>query len=329
MRPPAVLRLGAAALAATMAAVPAAIALDQTLPAYQVVSGISGQIRSIGSDTLGHEAALWAKGFQELYPDVKIEIEATGSATAPPALLEGASQFGPMSRAMSAEESAAFEKKYGYQVSSFRVAIDALAIYVNKDNPIQCLAVQQLNRIFSSTRRTAAGGDIKTWGEVGLTGEWAAKPIALFGRNSISGTYEFFREIALFSGDYKTEVKQQPGSEAVVQEVASDRFAIGYSGIGYRTDGVRAVPLALSPGGTCYDTSAEATLSGKYPFARYLRVYLNKKPSQPLDPLRAEFIKYILSKDGQAQTEKGGYYPITNEIRADELRKLGISTVTQ
>jgi phosphate transport system substrate-binding protein len=182
---------------------------------------------------------------------------------------------------------------------------------------------------FSSTRRTAGGGNIKTWGDAGLTGEWATKPISLYGRNSISGTYEFFRENTLFSGEYKEEVKQQPGSEAVVQAVAGDRFAIGYCGIGYKTDGVRAVPLALYPGGTCHDTSAEATLSGKYPIARYLSVYINKRPNQPLDPLRAEFIKFILSKDGQTQTEKGGFYPITNEIRESELKKFGISTVSQ
>jgi phosphate transport system substrate-binding protein len=321
------LMLGVAVLAANVIAVPAAIALDQSLPAYQAVTGISGQIKSVGSDRLGHEITLWAKAFKGLYPDVKIEIEASGSATAPPALLQGASQFGPMSRAMTAEEAEAFEKKYGYRASSFLVAVDALAIYVNKDNPVQCLAVQQLNRIFSSTRRTAGGADIKTWGEVGLTGEWATKPISLYGRNSISGTYEYFRDVALFNGDYKADVKQQPGSEAVVQGVASDWLAIGYSGIGYKTDGVRTIPLALYSGGPCYDTSAEATLSGKYPFARYLRIYLNKKPTQPLDPLRAEFIKYILSKDGQTQTEKGGFYPITNEIREEELKKFGISTV--
>jgi hypothetical protein len=175
------LMLGVAALAANVIAAPAAIALDQSLPAYQAVTGISGQIKSVGSDTLGHEITLWAKAFKGLYPDVKIEIEASGSATAPPALLEGASQFGPMSRPMTAKEAEAFEKKYGYKASSFHVAVDALAIYVNKDNPVQCLAVQQLNRIFSSTRRTAGGADIKTWGEVGLTGEWATKPISLYG----------------------------------------------------------------------------------------------------------------------------------------------------
>ncbi len=319
------LMFGAAALALTVIAIPA-VALDQSLPAYHPAVGISGHIKSIGSDTLGHEMALWAKGFEAIYPDAKLGIEAAGSATAPPALLAGASQFGPMSIPMTAEQTDAFEKKYGYKASSFRVAIDALAVYVNKDNPIPCLTVQQVNRIFSSTRRTAAGGDIKTWGDAGLTGEWATKPIALYGRNSISGTFEFFREMALFSGEYKPAVKQEAGSEAVVLEVAKERFAIGYSGIGYKTDGVRAVPLTLNAGGTCYDTSAETAYSNNYPFSRYLRIYLNKNPSQPLDPLRAEFIKYILSKDGQTQTEQGGYYPITNQMREEELKRLGIST---
>ena len=251
----------------------------------------------------------WAKGFKDLYPGVSIDIESKGSATAPPALLEGAAQFAPMSRPMTAEEIDAFKKKYGYQASGFRVAVDALAVYVNKDNPIECLTVPQLNRIFSSTYKVAGGGNIKTWGEVGLAGEWQTKPISLYDRNSLSGTYELFREIALNDGDYKDELKQQSDSEGVVRGVASDKSAIGYSGLGYKTNEVRAVPLASYDGGKCYDTSAEATFSGDYPIARYLYIYLNKKPNEQLDPLRTEFIKYILSKDGQTQTEMGGYYP--------------------
>jgi len=187
------------------------------------------------------------------------------------------------------------------------------------------LTLPQLNRIFSSTRKVTGGDNIKTWGDLGLSGEWAAKPIALYGRNDISGTYEFFREMVLYNGDYKPEVKPQPGSEAVVQNVANEKFAIGYSGLGYRTDGVRAVPLGSFSGGQCYDTSAESTFSGNYPIARYLYIYLNKKPDQALDPLRAEFLKYIFSKDGQTQTEMGGYYAITPKIREEDLTKLGIA----
>jgi phosphate transport system substrate-binding protein len=302
-----------------------AVALDQNLPSYKPVAGISGQIRSVGSDTLDNTMELWAKVFGALYPDVKIAIEGKGSVTAPPALLDGTSQFGPMSRPMTLAESEAFEKKYGYKVSHLAVAVDALAVYVNKDNPIQCLTMEQVDRIFSSTRKGSGGRSIDTWGDVGLTGERATKPISIYGRNEISGTYEFFREIALYGGEYKPEVKQQPGSEAVVQNVSSDKVAIGYSGIGYKTDGVRAVPLAITFGLDCHDTSAEATYSGKYPIARFLYIYFNKKPNEQLDPLRGQFIKYILSRDGQAETEKSGFYPITNEVRENELKRLGIA----
>ena len=306
-----------------------AFAVDPSLPPYEKVDGISGQIRSVGSDTLIDEMARWSKGFMALYPDVKIDVEGKGSATAPPALLSDVSQFGPMSRPMSTEESTEFEKKYGYKVTQFRVAVDALAVYVNKDNPIACLTLQQVNRIFSSTRRVAFGGNIATWSDAGLTDDWAAKPIALYGRNEISGTYAFFKEMALYDGEYKPEIEKQPSSEAVVQMVAKDRYAIGYSGIGYKTPGVRTVPLAVSAGATCYDASAEAAYSRKYPLARYLYIYVNKKPDASLDPLRREFIKYILSKDGQAETEAGGFYSITNADRETDLKRLGITAVGQ
>ena len=316
--------LVAAALAALMT--PRGVqALDPSLPAYRPLETLSGHLKSVGSDTLGHEMEAWAKGFEKLYPDAKVEVEAAGSATAPLALLEGRSQFGPMSRPMTAEETAAFQDKYGYKISSFRVAVDALAVYVNKANPVACLTLPQLSGIFSSNRKTPGSSDVRTWGDLGLTGEWARQPITLYSRNTLSGTYEYFRETALYGGDYKPEIKQQSGSEAVVQAVAADKFAIGYSGIGYKNEGVRAVPLASFYGGTCYEASAEATLSGKYPIARYLYVYVNRKPGQPLDALRAEFVKYILSKDGQEQTERSGFFPITNEIRDLDLNKLGIS----
>ena len=320
-------RLVATALAANLLAVTAAIALDANLPAYQAVSGITGQVKSAGSDTLNNEMELWAKGFEALYPDVKIEIEGKGSATAPPALLEGEAQFGPMSRPMTKGEVDAFEKKYGYKLAQFRVSADALAIYVNKDNPILCLTMQQVDQIFSATRQGSGSRSIDTWGEAGLTGEWATKPIAIYGRNSLSGTYEFFRSTVLYNGEYKESVKQQPGSAEVVRNVADDKYAIGYSGLGYKTEGVRTVPLAAFYGAQCYATTAEATYSRKYPVARYLYIYLNKAPEEPLDPLRAEFIKYTLSKDGQTLTEEGGYFPITNEIREHELDALGISAL--
>lgn len=315
----------AAVSLAVAAGTSAAVQLDEALPSYKPVSGISGQLKSIGSDTLNNEMTLWAEGFKRQYPNVKIEIEGKGSSTAPPALVEGTSHFGPMSRPMKAKEIEAFETKYGYKPASFRVAVDALAVYVHKDNPVPCLTLPQVDAIFSKTRKGGASKEIKTWGDAGLTGDWATKPISLYGRNSASGTYGYFKEVALFDGDYKDEVKEQPGSSTVVQGVASDRFAIGYSGIGYKTADVRAVPLSAKTGGKCFDTSPESAYSGNYPIARFLYVYVNKNPNQAFDPLRGEFIKYTLSKQGQTETIKGGYYPVSNAVRLEDLKGLAIS----
>jgi phosphate transport system substrate-binding protein len=317
------------AVAADMAVINMASALDATLPNYQAVGALTGEIKSVGSDTLNNEMTAWAEGFKAKYPGVTFEIEGKGSATAPAALLAGASQFAPMSRPMTSDETEAFEKKYGYKPAHFRVAIDALAVYVNKDNPIKCLSQIQIDRMFSSTRKGSGGRDISTWGDAGLTGDWASTPITFYGRNALSGTYEFFRTHVLYGGDYKPNVKQQIGSAEVVEGVAGDKFAIGYSGLGYKTEGVRALPVAAYDGGVCYETSAEMVRAGKYPIARYLEIYVNRKPSEALDPLRAEFIKFILSKDGQALTEKGGYYSINSDERQVDLGRLGISAASQ
>jgi phosphate transport system substrate-binding protein len=312
-------------VSAAMAASAMALDLDPQLPAYKPVNGLSGKITSVGSDTLSTLMKQWTEGFKALYPDVKIDGESKGSGTAPPALIEGVSQLGPMSRPMESGEVEAFSKKYGYAPTSVPVAVDALAVYVNKDNPLQCLTLQQVDQIFSKDHWNSGGVDVKTWGGVGLTGEWATKPISLFGRNSASGTYETFKETVLYKGEFKDELKQQPDSSKVVQMVAGDKAAIGYSGIGYLTSGVRALPLAASISGKCYDTSSESTYSGQYPLSRYLYIYLNRNPKQTLEPVAAEFLKYALSRDGQTGTIKGGFYPITNATRLKALGALGIS----
>ena len=297
--------------------------LDPHLPAYQPVATDSAQIKSVGSDTLGDLMRSWADEFAKLNPNVKIEVESKGSSTAPPALLDGAAQLGPMSRPMRSEEYEPFEKKYGYHPTSFPVAVDALAVYVNKDNPIECLSIAQLDDIFSKSHLWGAK-NATTWGDVGLSGDWADRPISLFGRNSASGTHDTFVDAVMMHGKFKDGLKEQPGSAEVVKMVAGDRYAIGYSGIGYLTDGVRSVSLSATPGGTCYDTSAASTYSGKYPLARYLNIYLNKAPAKPLDPAILEFAKYILSRDGQTETVKSGFYPITEALRARALSALGV-----
>jgi phosphate transport system substrate-binding protein len=302
----------------------AQVAVDPAFSAYKSVSGVSGSLKSIGSDSLNNLMTLWSEGFRAQYPSVKIEIEGKGSSTAPPALIEGTAQFGPMSRPMKGAETDAFEKKFGYKPSEFRVAVDALAVFVHKDNPIECLTLPQVDAIFSKTRKSGSAAEIRTWGEAGLTGAWATQPISLYGRNSASGTYGYFKEVALFDGDYKDSVKEQPGSSTVVQGVASDRSGIGYSGVGYKTADVRAVPIAATAGETCFEASAENAYSGDYPISRFLYIYLNKAPNAALEPLRAEFVRFVYSKQGQEGVVKDGYFPVPAAIAAEDRAKLGL-----
>jgi phosphate transport system substrate-binding protein len=304
----------------------AQVTVDPALSKYTPVQGVSGSIKSVGSDTMNNTMTLWAEGFLGMYPNVKVEIEGKGSSTAPPALIAGTSQFGPMSRSMKSAEIDQFQAKFGYPPIALPAAIDMLAVYVHKDNPIAAtgLSLQQVDAIFSVNRKGGFATDIRTWGDLGLTGDWANKPISLYGRNSASGTYGFFKEHALFNGDYKPSVKEQPGSSSVVQGVASDKYGIGYSGIGYITADVRAVPLAKT--GTAYVKAVpENAYSGTYPLSRYLFIYVNHRPGTQMDPLRKEFIRYIFSRQGQEDVVRDGYYPITNTIAVETLGKIGVS----
>ncbi len=313
---------GLVVAAAAVGPADAQVQLDPGLTPYKAVSGVSGNISSVGSDTLNNLMTHWAEGFQRFYPNAKVQIEGKGSSTAPPALIAGTAQLGPMSREMKGTEVDQFEKKYGYKPTPIRTSVDALAIFVNKDNPIKCLTFAQADAIFSKSRRQGGKEDITTWGQLGLTGEWAGKPISLYGRNSASGTYGFFKEHTLKNGDYKDSVKEQPGSAAVVQGVTVDRYGAGYSGIGYATAGVRAVPLSEKEGGKCVEATADNSYSGAYPLARFLYVYVNKAPGKTLDPLTREFVKLIVSRDGQEGVIKDGYFPVPATIAKEELNKV-------
>ncbi|MFW6354242.1 MAG: PstS family phosphate ABC transporter substrate-binding protein [Verrucomicrobiota bacterium] len=293
--------------------------LDPALPSYEPVSGISGNLDSIGSDTLNNLMTLWAEGFQAYYPNVNIQIEGKGSSTAPPALIEGTAQLGPMSREMKPTEIDQFEGRFGYKPTLVPVGIDALAVYVHKDNPLEALSLAEVDAIFSNTYKRGHA-PVDTWGDLGLDGSWAQRGVSAYGRNSASGTYGFFKDVALARGDFRPTVKEQPGSSAVVQGISSDIYAIGYSGIGYRTSGVKA--LALSEYGEAYLPTYENALSQDYPLARFLIVYVNKSPVEPMDPLTKEFLKYVLSREGQAVVLKDGYYPLTAEYAEQILQIL-------
>ena len=313
-----------ALIALCCAGVAGAVEVDKALPTYQKVGGVSGELKTVGSDTLNNLMAMWSEGFRSTYPGVKFSIEGKGSSTSPPALIEGTSNLGPMSREMKDKEIDAFEKRFGYEPSRIRVAVDALAVFVHKDNPIKCLSLPQVDAIFSKSQKGGFGKDITTWGDLGLTGEWASKPISLYGRNSASGTYGYFKEVALYKGDYKDTVKEQPGSSAVVQGIATDKYAIGYSGVGYKTADVRVVPLSLDSSSPCFEANAENAYSGDYPLARFLYIYLNKDPNRALDPLQREFIKYIFSQKGQEIVIKDGFYPVSNDLAKSDMEALDI-----
>ena len=319
--PASLLRTGSLILTACTVTVCASEALvDEKLPAYTQVEGVTGNINSIGSDTLNNLMTFWAEGFQEFYPNVNPQIEGKGSTTAPVALIEGTAQLGPMSREMKKDEIDSFEKRYGYKPTQVKVAIDALAIFVHKDNPLTSLSLKEVDGLFSSTF-TSGGKDVSSRGALGLTGTWASKPVSLYGRNSASGTYGYFKEVAMAKGDFKSSVKEQPGSSGVVQGVTTDLAGVGYSGHGYVTAGVKGLAL-----GATRETAVEGTyencLNGKYPLSRFLFVYVNKAPGKPLDTLTLEFLKYALSKEGQSVVLKDGFYPLTGEMAVEVIASL-------
>lgn len=311
-------------LTLTMAATSAAAAVDESLKDYEKVSGVSGNVSSVGSDTLANMMTLWAEEFKRQYPNVNVQIQAAGSSTAPPALTEGTSQFGPMSRAMKSNEIEAFEKRHGYKPTPIRVAIDALAVFVHKDNPIEGLSLDKVDAIFSSTLACGMAEQITQWGQTGLDGDWSNRDIQLYGRNSVSGTYGYFKDQALCKGDFKNNVNEQPGSASVVQSVSSSLNAIGYSGLGYSTSSVRAVPLAAAGSADYVEANADNAISGEYPLSRFLYVYVNKHPNKPLGPMEAEFVKLMLSKQGQQIVDKDGYVPVPAAVVEADLKKLGL-----
>ena len=314
----------AVAAALGLSAGAASAQVDPKLPEYQRVAGISGNLTSIGSDTLNNLMTLWAEEFAKFYPNVNIQIQGAGSSTAPPALIEGSSNFGPMSRAMRDSEKRSFEDKHGHAPTEVPVAIDMVAVYVNKDNPIEGLSLPQVDAIFSATRACGYKEDIKTWGQVGLTGAWANRDITLYSRNAVSGTYGFFKESALCGGDFKSSINEQPGSSAVVRGVEQTINGIGYSGIGYKTSGVRAIPLSKEHGGAMAEPSGENAASGTYPLSRFLFIYANASPKNGWNPLEREFFRMVLSKQGQEVVHRDGYVTLPAVVTERFLKEKGL-----
>ncbi|MEZ6242868.1 MAG: PstS family phosphate ABC transporter substrate-binding protein [Phycisphaerales bacterium] len=293
--------------------------LDPELPRYEKTTPVAGDLRTVGSDTMVNLVSLWTQAFKKQHPAARIQVEAKGSSTGPPALIEGQAQFAPMSRAMEPEEIALFEEKFGYKPTQLRVAIDCIAVFVNKDCPLEELSLSEVAQVFS------VDGPTMTWGDLGVeeTG-WRDRPISLYGRNSASGTYKFFKDVACSKADYKASVKEAPGSAGVVQGVAKDPYAMGYSGIGFKTPDVKALKLSFGPGDEAFEPGLEHALTGDYPLARFLYMYTNYDRRHGLDALRAEFLRFVFSRDGQEAVVKDGAYPLPASIAEEEMQKVGL-----
>jgi phosphate transport system substrate-binding protein len=286
------------------------------------IAPLSGLLSSVGSDTMVYLISDWVVAFKSANREVRSYIFQSGSATAPPALLDGSATIAPMSRPMRAIELKAFERKYGYPPTEFRVAMDGLAVYVNKDNPIRGMTLAQLDAAFSFTRECGYPNDITSWGELGLNGAWHDRAIRTIGRNTLSGTYAFFAEHALCKGAFRSSLQMLPTSRDVVYAVAADSGAIGYSGVGYLMRDVRAIPIAVKPGQAYVAPTAENVHSGAYPLSRYLYIYVNKAPTQPLRDVEREFLRMALSDAGQAKITANGFIPLSAEVLREERRKL-------
>jgi phosphate transport system substrate-binding protein len=305
----------------------ARLKIDADLAEYERVEGVSGSLTSVGSDTMAKLVTLWAEAFKTLYPEVTLQVQAAGSSTAPIALNDGRSQIGPMSRRMVDAEVGAFEQRHGYKPTPVAVAIDALAVFVSKENPIRGLTLQQLDAIFSADR--ACGGEeaITRWGQLGLEAGWDTTGIRLFGRNSISGTHYYFRQHALCQGEFRDSVEEKPGSATVVRSVSNTLNGIGYSGIAYANSSARALPLARSADRPFIEATPENAIDGSYPFARFLYVYIDLPPDQPLEPVVREFLSLVLSREGQEIVAKSGYVPLPASVADREREKFALPAV--
>ncbi|GGW80576.1 PstS family phosphate ABC transporter substrate-binding protein [Alteromonas halophila] len=295
--------------------------LAAEVPDYKRQPGVAGKITSVGSDTMANLMTFWSQEFKQLYPQVKFQIQASGSSTAPPALVEGTATLGPMSRELKPSEIRDFVKKHGYPPLVLRVAMDAIAIFVERQNPLPGMTLQEVDATFSTTRYCGGGEPVTQWQQLGIADPDYPSPIRLFGRNSVSGTYGLFKIMALCEGDFRNAVNEQPGSASVVLSVASSKGAMGYAAYGYKTAGVRALPLGETRD-TLIPLTMDTVRDESYPFSRFLYLVINKKPGEPLPTLEREFLRFVLSKQGQQQVRRDGYFPVREDVLLRQRRLL-------
>ena len=281
------------------------------------------KLSSVGSDTLGGVMSQLARIFNQTHPEVVMQVQANGSSTAPPALQEGAASLGPMSRRMSTAEKLRFRQEYGYEITEVVIGVDAVALFVHWQNPLTQLSLPEVDAIFSSTRRCGAEKPIQYWSDLNpqIGGN---QKITAFGRNSASGTYNYFRQIALCGGDFDIKVGEQPGSSSVVQSVGSSERGIGYSGVGYQSHLVKILAISAEPHSKAYLPEPTPSLRGDYPLARPLYLYVNQADSLPLSGAERDFVDLVLSDQGQEVIKRSGFIPLPDEVRSKIRLNLGL-----
>jgi phosphate transport system substrate-binding protein len=290
---------------------------DAALPDYRRGGAVSGKINSVGSSTLTQLINRWADELRRIHPGLEFEVTGGGSGSAPPALLEGRADIAPMSRPMNAAEIATFRGKFGAEPTRITVGLDALAVFVNKNNPLKQISLQQLDALFSLTRKRG-GTEIKTWGQLGLTGQWADQPIRIYGPQSTQGMHSLFRADVLQGGEYRYDMRTEPVASGIAQSVGADDYAIGFASHVFTSARARALAVSAEPGGTPVQPTQLTAADGSYPLARGLYIYVLRKPGTPLSPALATFIQYVCSRQGQEGAAELGMYPLTVELAQKE-----------
>lgn len=308
-----------------VAPVVAAPAPVQKVWSYKPETILQGRLRSVGSDTMDKLIARWEGDFLQHHTALLFFHEGKGSSTAVPALSERRADFGPMSRMLKEKEIAEFTRKFGYAPIQLKTAVDCIAVFLHPDNPLveKGISLKELDAIFSA-ECLRGGKSVKTWGDLGLTGEWINAPIKVYSRNNASGTHAFFKKAVLKKGAYRRDAVMLPGSEGIVKAVSTDKFSIGYSGIGFKTKSVAVAPLANEAGEEFFPPEAMYAYSEQYPLARFLYLTVKRDPSRNPSPLQKEFMSYIFSKDGQEQVAAEGFFPLSTKVIKEEMKKLGL-----
>jgi phosphate transport system substrate-binding protein len=283
--------------------------VDPALADFRQGAAVSGVVRSVGSSTLSNLLFRWSAEFRRLYPEVEMHVIGGGSETALPALIEGRADLGPMSRPMREAESERFRQQFGYAPTRLTVAVDAIAVYVNKYNPLRQISLRELDGIFSALPKSG-GPPIRTWGQLGLEGEWAARKIIVKGPSPTQGMYGVFRSTVLQGGSYRLDMRPEPVASSIVQAVATEEGAIGFASQFLEAARTRALAIAREDGGPYLLPDAEHAIDGSYPLARKLFIYLNRPPGAALAPAVREFVRFVCSEQGQEIAARDGNFPL-------------------